>query len=200
MRNCTATSSRVFSDAGHIDTPGPPATPAPVRGTSPARDPSLRRRLTLANDPCLVAPLVAQLRNDLVATGFCDTRASGQVGVALEEAILNAIYHGNLEISSELKENTDGPFQAKVRERQCLSPYRERAVRVVSQVTPDRAIFVIADEGPGFDVASLPDATDPDNLLRASGRGLLLMRALMDTVRYNATGNAVTLVKLRQVE
>ncbi|MGE0608143.1 MAG: ATP-binding protein, partial [Pirellulales bacterium] len=50
----------------------------------------------------------------------------------------------------------------------------------------------------GFDPSKLPDPTDPANLEKASGRGLLLMRSFMDEVTYNATGNQITLVKRRQ--
>ncbi|MBY0456810.1 MAG: ATP-binding protein, partial [Gemmataceae bacterium] len=51
-----------------------------------------------------------------------------------------------------------------------------------------------------FDVAALPDPTDPENLARASGRGLLLMRSFLDDVRFNPAGNKVTLVKVRDQE
>jgi anti-sigma regulatory factor (Ser/Thr protein kinase) len=152
------------------------------------------------NDPQLVAELVAQFRTDLLMAGTCDNPAAMRVSVALEEAILNAIYHGNLEISSELKENGDEPFFALARERQGLAPYCSRSVRIVSRVTPKRATFVIADEGPGFDVNGVNDPTDDIGVFRASGRGILLMRAFMDDVRYNTTGNRVTMVKLRSVE
>ena len=55
--------------------------------------------------------------------------------------------------------------------------------------------FTVRDEGPGFDPSKLPDPTDPANLEKISGRGLLLMRTFMDEVRFNATGNEVTMVK-----
>ena len=55
--------------------------------------------------------------------------------------------------------------------------------------------IAIRDEGKGFDPGSLPDPTDPENLIKASGRGLLLMRAFMDDVFHNETGNEVTLIK-----
>ncbi len=152
-------------------------------------------RFVLENDPRLIRPLVAQIRDDLLAVGVCNRNGVTRVGIALEETLLNAIYHGNLEISSKLKENGDEPFHAMVRERLDQKPYAARRVRVVARVTPTRASFVIADEGPGFDVASLPDPTDPAFLERPSGRGLLLMRSFMDEVRYNATGNRVTLIK-----
>ncbi len=156
-------------------------------------------RFVLDNDSRLVGPLVAQLRDDLLAVGVCDRHSVTRVGIALEEALLNAIYHGNLEVSSKLKENGDGPFHALARERRDQAPYSARRVRVVARVTPAKATFVITDEGPGFDVASLPDPTDPEFLERPSGRGLLLMRSFMDDVRYNATGNCCTLTKLKGV-
>jgi anti-sigma regulatory factor (Ser/Thr protein kinase) len=188
------------------ETPAPVRTPPPFRPVVPealppgVRAAGVRRRFLLGNDPQLVAPLVALLGDDLVSVGVCDRHTAGRVGIALEEAILNAIYHGNLEISSELKANGDEPFRAKVRERQVLAPYRGRAVRLVSRAAPGRATFVVADMGPGFDVANLPDPTDPENLVKPSGRGLLLMRAFMDEVRYNPAGNCVTMVKLASRE
>lgn len=183
--------------ASLVETPAPVQTPPPVGNSSGA---TIRRRFALANDPQLVMPLVSQFHADLLAIGVCDNRAAGHVSIALEEAILNAIYHGNLEISSELKENGDEPFLALARERQTLAPYCSRLVRIAARVTPLCAAFVVADEGPGFNVANLPDPTDPENLLRPSGRGVLLMRAFMDDVRYNPTGNRVTMVKMRSTE
>jgi len=58
----------------------------------------------------------------------------------------------------------------------------------------------VRDEGPGFDPASLPDPTDPANLDRPCGRGMLLMRTFMDNVIYNDRGNEVTLFKERESE
>lgn len=157
-------------------------------------------RFVLVNDPKLVAPLVAQLRDDLLAVGVCNRHTATRVGIALEEALLNAVYHGNLEISSDLKKNGDAPFHALARERRTQEPYASRRVRVLSRVTEQRATFTITDEGPGFDVSKLPDPTDPENLDRPSGRGLLLMRTFMDEVKYNPTGNRCTMVLTRKTE
>ena len=57
------------------------------------------------------------------------------------------------------------------------------------------AVFVVRDEGPGFDPNSLPDPTDPENLLKPSGRGIMLIRTFMDAVSFNEKGNEVTMVK-----
>ena len=56
---------------------------------------------------------------------------------------------------------------------------------------------MVRDEGPGFDPATLPDPTDPSNLERVGGRGLLLIRTFMDEVRHNESGNEITFVKRR---
>jgi len=61
------------------------------------------------------------------------------------------------------------------------------------------ACFTIRDEGPGFDPSKLPDPTDPENLLKASGRGLLLIKTFMDEVTHSANGNQITMVKRRRV-
>jgi len=65
---------------------------------------------------------------------------------------------------------------------------------VHARLSRSEAVYVIRDEGPGFD----PDPTDPAHLEMPSGRGLLLIRAFMDEVIHNPTGNQVTLIKRRQ--
>ena len=151
----------------------------------------------LENDPSLVAPLVGMFRDDLLQVGLCDLTGATRAGIALEEALLNAIYHGNLEVSSELRETSDEAFTALAEARRKQIPYRDRRVRVTARMSPRRAAFVIADQGPGFDMAKLPDPTDVRNIELPSGRGVLLMRAFMNEVRDNAAGNRVTLIKTR---
>ena len=65
------------------------------------------------------------------------------------------------------------------------------------ELTSEGAVYRIHDQGRGFDPKSLPDPTDPRNLERSSGRGLLLMRTFMDDVSFNSTGNLVTMIKRR---
>jgi CheY-like chemotaxis protein/anti-sigma regulatory factor (Ser/Thr protein kinase) len=154
-------------------------------------------QFVLENDPLLVPPLVALLRDDLIEIGLCDLTGATRAGIALEEALLNAVYHGNLEVSSDLRQNDDQAFHRLATERRHLDPYRDRRVSVSARISPRRAAFVIADQGPGFDVTKLPDPTHDDYLHRPSGRGILLMRAFMTEVRYSSAGNRVTLVKTR---
>jgi CheY-like chemotaxis protein/anti-sigma regulatory factor (Ser/Thr protein kinase) len=154
-------------------------------------------RFTLTNDLALVASLVSYLRNGVTQMKICDEADQFRVAVALEEALLNAYYHGNLEVSSKLREQDHRAFCALAEERRHLRPYGDRCIFVHATLSPEEATFVIRDEGPGFDPSQLPDPTDPENLVRPCGRGVLLMRAFMDHVTYNSAGNEVTMVKRR---
>jgi CheY-like chemotaxis protein/anti-sigma regulatory factor (Ser/Thr protein kinase) len=151
----------------------------------------------LHNDLSLIGPLVGYLQNNCKRMRLCDEVGTLRVTVALREALVNAIEHGNLEVPSALKEEDENAHRQLAEERRRQSPYRERRVHVTARETPDEVAYVVRDEGPGFNPADLPDPTDPANIEKASGRGLLLIRTFMDRVTHNAQGNEVTLVKRR---
>lgn len=140
---------------------------------------------------------IKQYLQELAQFGHGDVM---RIGIAVEEALLNALYHGNLEVSSDLKQGGDAPFLQLATERGRLAPYRDRRIFVTAEFSPESAAFVIRDEGPGFDVRTLPDPTDPENLCKPSGRGTMLIQTFMDQVSYNYTGNEVTLRKLKTEE
>lgn len=152
---------------------------------------------SLENDPELIAPLVAHLQEGAARLEGMDEAARVQLGVALHEGLLNAMYHGNLEVSSELRKAGETAFLAAAQQRRHSWPHRDRRVHVKATLTPLEAVFVIRDEGPGFNPEAIPDPTAPDNLSKASGRGILLMRSFVDDMYYSATGNELTLVKRR---
>ncbi|MEX0714149.1 MAG: response regulator [Pirellulales bacterium] len=152
---------------------------------------------TLDNDPSLVTSLVDHLQHDVSRLGICDETGRIRVAIALEEALLNALYHGNLETSSELRESDTKAYYALSEQRRNSEPYRSRRIYVQAKASREQAAYVIRDEGPGFDPASLPDPTDPANLEKISGRGLLLIRTFMDEVGHNQIGNEITMVKRR---
>ena len=165
-------------------------------------DPRVMQRLTgdllsfvLDNDSSLIPPLIGVLQEKVVEPCLQDEGDRIRVGVALEEALANALYHGNLEISSSLKDQDDRAFYALAKERRELLPYRDRRIYVDARRGHEEVTVVIRDEGQGFDPATLPDPTDPENLDRAHGRGLLLIRTFMDEVNHNPKGNEITLVK-----
>ena len=149
----------------------------------------------LENDLSLIGPLISYLQESLAQIGVLDPAQQMRIGLAVEEALSNAILHGNLELSSQLKDVDEQAFQALLAKRRQSPPYALRKVSLEVTLTTEEARFVITDEGPGFDPQSLPDPLAPANLEKCSGRGILLMRTFMDDVRYNHKGNQVTLVK-----
>jgi len=94
------------------------------------------------------------------------------LSIALSESLINAIKHGNLSDSSKL-------------------------VRITASVSGDEARFTVEDEGPGFDLNKVPYPRDPENLLKSSGRGVLLIKNLVDDAQYNDRGNRISLMKRR---
>lgn len=157
----------------------------------------LETEFVLENDIGLVAPLVAHLEESLSRMKLCEPSGLILIGVALHEAITNAIFHGNLELSSALKEQSEKSYYDLANKRRGEDPYAPRRVRVTATLTRAAATFTIRDEGPGFDPGTLPDPTDPMNMAKVSGRGLLLIQTFMDRVEHNATGNQITMVKNR---
>jgi CheY-like chemotaxis protein/anti-sigma regulatory factor (Ser/Thr protein kinase) len=149
----------------------------------------------LDNDTALVAPLVGHIEQSLERMQVCAPSGLILVGVALHEALTNAILHGNLEVSSEMRETDEKLYYRLAAERRAQDPYRGRRVFIKMVLTHDEAVFSVRDEGPGFDPATLPDPTDPANLGRVSGRGLLLIQTFMDRVEHNEKGNQITMLK-----
>jgi len=97
------------------------------------------------------------------------------IHLAAEEAIVNAIIHGNK-----------------------LDP--EKTVRVACVVSAAVARIEVTDAGPGFDPTSIPDCTLEDRLEVPSGRGVMLMRSFMTRIEYSPKGNSVVLEKRRDSE
>ena len=128
---------------------------------------------------------------------LCDGTAVMHVGVALEEALTNAIDHGNLELESELRENSPRAYAELQQERRQKQPYCDRHIYVTAAVTSREASYVVRDEGSGFDTSIIPQVTGPIDAEQAHGRGLLLIHTVMDEVSYNDTGNQITMIKRR---
>lgn len=149
----------------------------------------------LPNDTALVMALVQSVRENIRGLKTFAENDRLRLGIALEEALLNALYHGNLEVSSSLRDEGEGLYQETARERAVIAPFCHRVLKVEVTLSSQRVCFRIHDDGPGFDPASVPDPTDPEFLDRPSGRGMLLIRSFMDQVTYNETGNEVVMIK-----
>lgn len=150
---------------------------------------------TMGNDVSLVMPIIRNLGNRMRALKVMDEREISRVGIALHEALLNAIYHGNLELDSELRQEDESRFHDLAEIRRHQAPYRDRQVVVRFVLSSDAATFVIRDEGMGFDLTAVADPTQGENVFRVGGRGLLMIRSFMDKVHHNVCGNQITMVK-----
>ena len=151
----------------------------------------------LAGDFGLVAALLKLIQEELDALDFGDAAGRLQIGIAMQEALTNALYHGNLEVGSEIRQQDERLFDELVQRRIAMEPYRSRRIRVRVQLDRDAARFVVSDDGPGFDTSLFDRPVQPEDLTRIGGRGLLLIRTFMDQVSFNAPGNQITMVKFR---
>ncbi len=122
----------------------------------------------------LMHSILDYLMKRVEKNGIVDAENSN-LFIALDEAFVNAIKHGN-------KFNAD------------------KIVKISAEVSPTEARFTIEDEGEGFNVAEIPDPTNPENLFKTSGRGVLIIHNIMDEVKYNERGNRLTMIKKSKVQ
>src|SRR5262249_32192680 len=139
----------------------------------------------LHNDPDMLPLLVRYLLNVLRCLPLGDETERLRVGIALEEALANAYYHGNLELAADGDARDRKCYEELARQRLAQAPYRDRRIHVRARITRAEAVFVIRDEGPGFDAARLLSAAALAQPDQGFGRGILLMRSIMDEVTYN---------------
>ena len=125
----------------------------------------------IPSDPAEARRVQEEIERQLQATLF-NEREIFSIKLALEEALVNAIKHGN-------------QFD------------RSKKVRIAYTVERERFDISISDEGRGFDPADVPDPTAIENLERPCGRGLMLMRYYMTEVNFGSNGNSVNMTKLR---
>lgn len=156
---------------------------------------SVESRFVLENDTCLIAPLVACLQEQMGMMRLFDEMQLTQIGVAVHESLTNAIYHGNLELDSELRQEDESIFYRLATERLQEPRFAARRVRLAATMSAAELRIVISDEGPGFRPTEVRDPTDKINMDRIGGRGLLLIRSFMDEVRHSPRGNEITMVK-----
>jgi serine/threonine-protein kinase RsbW len=132
---------------------------------------SLVAEMSITSDLAEARRVQDEIEEALVSAKYGD-RDIFSIKLALEEALVNAIKHGNQ-----------------------MDP--DKKVTVWYSVTNDRFEVKITDDGPGFNPLDVPDPTAPENLERPCGRGLLLIRNFMTEVNYHGRGNVVTMAKVR---
>lgn len=124
---------------------------------------------SLPSDPVVLSSFLEKVMQSITKCR-CVTGNETDIEIALREALLNAVVHGNHE-----------------------DPRKH--VHVDCRCEPDEISILVRDEGQGFDADRVPDATVPENIHSPHGRGICLMRAYMDEVRFEECGRAVHMRK-----
>ena len=145
-----------------------------TNGAAPLEHVRLALEVEIPSDVRYIEQIVDLVKGQVEALQYAPRQVALNVPVALSEALSNAILRGN-------KENI------------------AKHVRVRTSVDPSCLVVEVTDEGKGFDLElCTPDPTAPENLLREDGRGLFLMRKLMDRVERFAEGGNVIRMTLRR--
>ena len=156
----------------------------------------ISRYYVLENESSMIGPTIEVLQENLPSWSGRDRL---QIGMALDEALVNAMHHGNLEVDSSLRDGEDGTrYYEEIQARKDIEPYVNRRVRIEAEFSDKHICVQISDDGRGFDPKKVPDPTAESNLHKVSGRGLFLIRSFMDQVAHNAAGNQITMTKLRR--
>jgi DNA-binding response OmpR family regulator len=154
--------------------------------------------LEIPNDTDLINTVSYNFTKDLAPAGLFDNTTTENISLSLQEAIANAMFHGNFEIDSALRESGGiKEFNNEINKRKVLSPYKDRTVKVTYELTPDYVVYEITDQGPGFDYQIMPNPEDPENCLKNSGRGILIIRLNMDEVTWHDKGNIIRMKKYK---
>jgi CheY-like chemotaxis protein len=150
----------------------------------------------LKNDLEIIAPLIDMISQVSYGHNLLDENSQVQMAVAIEQALNNAMVRGNLEIKrDEFAYVSRNVFK----ERAAQAPYCDRTVYFRALVTRQSATFTVRDQGPGFDINTVPSSGNPESFRDGSGRGLVLIKTFMDEVKFNASGNEVVMTKHRNV-
>ena len=150
----------------------------PAGGTAASRNGAARNHapmtFTIRSDFSAGHDVQKRILDAVEKAGF-NSQSTFAIKLALEEALINAIKHGN---KLDVKKN----------------------VHIEATVSPTLTEIIIEDEGPGFDRASVPDPTLEENLDKSSGRGILLMEAYMNRVEWSRGGRRVHMVKKNEAD
>jgi serine/threonine-protein kinase RsbW len=128
-----------------------------------------KKKVVISSDSHMLKETSRELIDRLREMGVIDEIVF-DVHVSFEEALRNAMLHGNK-----------------------LNPVK--TVAVETEITDEELMITIEDQGQGFDPAAVPDPTAEENLLRESGRGVYLIKYLMDEVHYTNGGRKVVMKK-----
>ena len=152
------------------------------------------------NDPSLIPLLLGYLQQAIRCVRLGDELDRLRIRLAVEEALLNALYRGNLEVSSRLQQSDPAAYNELVQTRLIEAPYCNRRTFVSWKISREEMEIAVRDEGPGFDPQAVENRTEAVDFDTVFGRGTLIIRTFMDEAHYNATGNQITLIKRAATE
>ncbi|MCK4761594.1 MAG: SpoIIE family protein phosphatase [Candidatus Aminicenantes bacterium] len=152
-----------------------------------------KRELRMPNDIYIIAPVVNFIFSNI---DYISEDISFMKN-GLQELLINAVEHGNLNISYTEKQELleKGDYNRCLREKACQPEFHDKHVIIRVFSTPDYLRIEIEDKGQGFDLSSIPDPENPENFLKEHGKGILMAMHAFDQVQYNEIGNCVKLTK-----
>jgi anti-sigma regulatory factor (Ser/Thr protein kinase) len=163
----------------------------------------LTHDLTWRTDAVHAGAAARYLAGLLQQVGFYRTPVEvDQVALSLEEAIVNSLEHGNLELHSELR-SAEAGYERLRNERLGIERYAGRTLRLALRIDREQATVTITDAGPGFDISKVesrtatPDAPTRDTILANSGKGFALIARSFDDIALTDAGRQITLVRRR---
>ncbi len=145
-------------------------------------------------NPSIIKSISVILARNVCEAGFFEDEM--QVILALNEVIANAMFHGNLEIESKLKEESLEKFFEEAEKRSKLSPYKERKVYIHGNFDKKSFKVVVRDQGKGFQWQKYHFNFNSGKIL-PHGRGLMIVLSIFDKVKWNDKGNEITLIKYK---
>jgi len=164
-----------------------------------------RYQFCLDNDQNLIGPVVDFVVRNLEKLELTDKTEGRHFAVALEEALINSMYHGNLELPGATVQEArralhDGQLCEAVQEKLDIPKYRERKIRLAVEFSRKEVKVVIRDEGVGFQSnGKRMTEVDLNQFSGAGGRGLTLIKSFMDDVQFNESGNEIRMVMKKKM-
>lgn len=122
----------------------------------------------IQSDPDLMPEIESLVLDAAIKSGLNEEKYNN-ISLAVAEAISNSMKHGNKNDKS-------------------------KKVTITVQADDEKMIVTLKDEGNGFNPQDIPDPTQPENILKDSGRGIHIMRSLLDDVRFNFTPNGTEII------
>lgn len=155
-------------------------------------------RFVIPSNIDLIDGVSSYITDRAIDLGIIPVHQKFYTQLAIDEAISNAILHGNFRIKALQAEGKQNLTREELYRLRAKEPeFSEKKVFIDSTIDTTKLEVVVTDEGEGFDITEIPDPTNTEHVFRYHGRGIFVMNNVMDQVKFNDTGNSITLVKMK---